>query len=268
MGSVDILGLRNSRAIIDAALAGLPKNAPERTALEQVSRFARLAGDNLDLSKPILASISKPVQVKQIAVSGSNSSLSTFAAETAVVGSMMFVALLLAAGMLALEREENAFGRLVRGLISRTGLVTEKVGLAALAAFVLTTVMLGILAALIGLDFGRVPQWLVALAVGSLAFGAMGVAIGGITREVRSASLAAFVVSLPVAALALIPSGAVSEGLYNVIKVVSGVFPFRPALDALDAAISGGTLLTPLLHLAALTLAFGVIARLSLRRFA
>jgi len=268
VGSVDILGLRNSRAIIDAALAGLPKNAPERTALEQVSRFARLAGDNLDLSKPILASISKPVQVKQIAVSGSNSSLSTFAAETAVVGSMMFVGLLLAAGMLALEREENAFGRLVRGLISRTGLVTEKVGLAALAAFVLTTVMLGILAALIGLDFGRVPQWLVALAVGSLAFGAMGVAIGGIIREVRSASLAAFVVSLPVAALALIPSGAVSEGLYNVIKVISGVFPFRPALDALDAAISGGTLLTPLLHLAALTLAFGVIARLSLRRFA
>ncbi len=268
VGSVDILGLRNSRAIIDAALSGLPKDAPERTALEQVSRFARLAGDNLDLSKPILASISKPVQVKQIAVSGSNSSLSTFAAETAVVGSMMFVGLLLAAGMLALEREENAFGRLVRGLISRTGLVTEKVGLAALAAFVLTVVMLGILAALIGLDFGRLPQWLVALAVGSLAFGAMGVAIGGITREARSASLAAFVVSLPVAALALIPSGAVSEGLYNVIKVISGAFPFRPALDALDAAISGGALLAPLLHLAALTLAFGVIARLSLRRFA
>ena len=41
---------------------------------------------------------------------------------------MMFVALLLAAGMLALEREENAFGRLVRGLVSRTELVAEKVG--------------------------------------------------------------------------------------------------------------------------------------------
>ena len=121
VGSVDILGLRNARSIIEAAIAGLPKDAPERVALEQVSRFAGLAADNLDLSKPILASISKPVQVKQIVVSGSNSSLSAFAAEAAVVGSMMFVALLLAAGMLALEREENAFGRLVRGLISRTG---------------------------------------------------------------------------------------------------------------------------------------------------
>jgi ABC-type transport system involved in cytochrome c biogenesis permease component len=268
VGKVDILGLRRSRAIIEAAIAGLPEGAPERATLEQVSRFANLAAENLDLSKPILASISAPVQVKQTVVSGSSSSFSAFAAEAAVVGSMMFVALLLAAGMLALEREENAFGRLVRGLITRTGLVTEKVGLAALAAFVLTAVMLGILGALIGLDFGRAPLWLVALALGAAAFGAMGVAIGGVTREVRSASLAAFVVSLPVAALALVPSGAVSEGLYDVIRVISGAFPFRPCLLALDAAISGGTLLAPLLHLAALTLAFGAIARISLRRFA
>jgi ABC-2 type transport system permease protein len=268
VGKVDILGLRRARAIVDATLARLPEDAPERTTLEDVSRFAGLAADNLDLSKPILASISKPVQVKTKTLSGSSGTLSAFAAEAAVVGSMMFVALLLGAGMLALEREENAFGRLVRGLISRAGLVAEKVGLAGLAAFVLSTVMLGILGALIGLDFARGPLWLVALAVSAAAFGAMGVAIGGLTREVRSASLAAFVVSLPVAALALVPTGAVSQGLYDVIRIVSGAFPFRPALDALDAAISGGSLLTPLLHLLALTVAFGVIARISLRRFA
>jgi ABC-2 type transport system permease protein len=268
VGSVDILGLRRARTIIDAAIANLPEDAPERVALQQVSRFAGLAADNLDLSKPILASISKPVQVKRVVVSGSNSSLSAFAAEVAVIASMMFVALLLAAGMLALEREENAFGRLVRGLISRTGLVTEKIALAALAAFVTTAVMLGILGALIGLDFGRSPLWLVVLALGAVAFGAMGVAIGGVTREVRSASLAAFVISLPVAALALVPSGALDETLYDAIRIVSAAFPFRPALQALDAAVSGGELLVPLLHLAALTLAFGAIARISLRRFA
>jgi len=267
VGEVDILGLRRARAIIEATLATLPEDAPQRPGLEQVSRFAGLAADNLDLSKPILASISKPVRVTRIIVSGSNASLSAFAAEAAVVGSMMFVALLLAAGMLALEREENAFGRLVRGLVSRTGLVVEKVGLAALAAFVLTTVMLGILAALLGLDFARAPLWLIVLAAGSLAFGAMGVAIGGATREVRSASLAAFVVSLPVAALALVPSGSVADGIYDLIRVISAVFPFRPAMDALDAAISGGDLLAPLLHLVALALVFAALARLSLRRF-
>jgi len=120
----------------------------------------------------------------------------------------------------------------------------------------------------LGLDFARSPLWLVVLAVGSLAFGAMGVAIGGATREVRSASLAAFVVSLPVAALALVPSGAVADGIYDLIRVISAAFPFRPAMDALDAAISGGEILNPVLHLVALALVFSALARLSLKRFA
>ena len=90
----------------------------------------------------------------------------------------------------------------------------------------------------------------------------MGVAIGGLTREVRSASLAAFVVSLPVAALALIPSGAVDEGLYDVIRVVSAVFPFRPASTRSTPPSAAARSSRPLLHLVALTLAFGVIARL------
>jgi len=267
VGKVDILGLRRAQAIVDAAVAGLPADAPERVALQQVSRFARLAADNLDLSKPILSSISSPVRVKQQVIEGSSTSISAFAAEAAVVGSMMFVALLLAAGMLALEREENAFGRLVRGLVSRSALVVQKIGLAALCAFALSAVMLAILAVLLELDFARSPLWLVALAFSAIAFGAMGVAIGAITREVRSASLAAFVLSLPVAALALIPSGAVAQGLFDLIRVVSGAFPFRPSLQALDAAISGGDPLVPLLHLAALTLAFGALARFALRRF-
>jgi ABC-2 type transport system permease protein len=207
------------------------------------------------------------VEVERTVLSGSSAGTDVFTAEVAVVGSMMLVALLLAAGMLALEREENAFGRLVRGLISRTALIAEKVGLAALAAFALTATMLVIFGVLLDLDFARLPQWLAALALAATAFGAMGVALGAVTREVRSASLVAFVVSLPVAVLALVPSIAVSEGVYDVIRVVSGAFPFRPGLAALDAAISGGDLAAPLLHLAALTLAFGAIARLALRRF-
>ena len=51
-----------------------------------------------------------------------------FGVAVAVTLSLMFVTLLLAAGMLALEREEHAFGRLVRGLVSRTGLLVEKIG--------------------------------------------------------------------------------------------------------------------------------------------
>jgi len=169
--------------------------------------------------------------------------------------------------MLALEREENAFGRLVRGLVSRTALLAEKIGLAALCGWVLATVMLLVLAAFLDLDWARAPAWLLALALAALACAALGVALGALAREVRAASLLAFMLTLPVAALALIPSGAVSGWLYDAIRIVSGAFPFKPSLTALDAAIAGTALLVPLAHLAALTVAFAAIARLSLRRF-
>ena len=57
--------------------------------------------------------------------------LTTFAAAVAVALSLMFVAVLLAAGSLALERSENTFERLVRGPLTRTGLLAEKIVLAA-----------------------------------------------------------------------------------------------------------------------------------------
>jgi ABC-2 type transport system permease protein len=179
----------------------------------------------------------------------------------------MFITLLLAAGMLALEREEHAFGRLVRGMVSRTSLLAEKIGLAALCAFVVTLAMLCGLALFVNLDWARVPAWLAALGGGALGFAAMGVAIGGLAREVRAASLLAFLLSLPIAFLALVPSGTVAEGLYDTINVVSGLFPFKPSLRALDAAINGGDLGLPLLHLAGLTVVFAALARLSMRRF-
>ena len=76
VGNVDILGLRRSQAIIEAAVRSLPKDAPERVALTQVARFARLAADNLDVSKPILGTIGSPVDVKQTNVSGATTPLS------------------------------------------------------------------------------------------------------------------------------------------------------------------------------------------------
>ena len=267
VGKVDILGLRRAQAIIEAAARSLPENAPERIALDQVARFARLAADNLDVSKPILATIGSPVEVKQTNVSGSTSSLSSFFVAVAVTVSLMFVALLLAAGLLALERDQHAFGRLVRGLVSRTGLLSEKVLLAALCALGVCLLMLCGLAAFTGLDWARAPAWVAALTAGGLGFAAMGTAIGALAREVQSASLLAFALSLPIAFLALVPSGAVDETLFKVIDGVSSLFPFKPSLNALDAAISGGGLAGPLVHLLALTVGFAVLARLALRRF-
>ena len=183
--------------------------------------------------------------------------------------SLMFITLLLASGLLAVEREENAFARLVRGLVSHTALLAEKAGLAALCSTAVCLLMLAGLGLFVDLDWGRLPLWLVALVAGALAFAALGLAIGALTREVRAASLLAFMLALPLAFLALVPSGAVAPALFDVIRAVSAAFPFKPTLDALDAALNdAGGLAGPLAHLAVLALVFGALSRLGLRRFA
>lgn len=267
---INILGLRNAQGIIESAIGQLPPKDPLRAPLSSVATFARLASENLDVSKPILSSIGQPIRVKQTVVKGKSSSLDSLVAPLTVTVALMFVTLLLAAGMLALEREENAFGRLVRGLVSRLGLVIEKVGLAALCAFVVGLLMLVVLAIFVDLDWGRAVLWLPAVLLSALAFAGLGVAVGCLAREVRSSSLIVFALSLPMAALALVPSGATSDGLYKVIEVVNAVLPFKWALQALDAAVNDAepSLGAPLLHLAVLTAAFVGLARLAVKRFA
>lgn len=268
--TLDILGLKKTKTILDATIATLPKNSANRIALQQVTEFAQLAIQNLNVSDQVLTTVSNPVQVKRVALKGKRVPLDAFAVAVSVTVSLMFVTILLAAGMLALEREENAFLRLVRGLVSRLGLVLEKVLLAALCGLPVALLMMAGISPFVTLDWSQFPLWLIALAVGAVAFGAMGVAIGGVTREVRAASLMAFGLSLPIAFLSLVPSGSVSKGVYDLIGVISAAFPFKPTLDAMNNALagSGGDMLLPLLHLAILAAAFTAIGRLALRRFA
>jgi hypothetical protein len=268
--TLNILGLKKTKTILDATIATLPKNSANRIALQQVTQFAQLAIENLNVSDQVLSTVSNPVQVKRVALKGKRVPLDAFAVAVSVTVSLMFVTILLAAGMLALEREENAFLRLVRGLVSRLGLVLEKVLLAALCGLPVALLMMAGISPFVTLDWSHFPLWLIALAVGAVAFGAMGVAIGGVTREVRAASLMAFGLSLPIAFLALVPSGSVSKAVYDLIGVISAAFPFKPTLDAMDHALtgSGGDMLVPLLHLAILAAAFTAIGRLALRRFA
>src|SRR3954454_19272497 len=265
----DVLGLAKSEAVLKATLKALQKASAAYAQVWAFQRLAKIARDNLGLSNDVLRTVGEPIKVEEHIVKGGKTPLDSFAVAVAVTVSLMFVTLLLAAGTLALEREENAFARLVRGLVSRTGLLVEKGLLAAVAAFVVTFAMLAGLALFVDLDWDRVPFWIVALAGGALAFAAMGLAVGGLAREVRAASLMAFMLSLPIAFLALIPSGSVSQTLYDVTNAISAVFPFKPTLEALNAALNNaGNLGKALLHLALLIVAYGALARLSLRRFA
>jgi ABC-2 type transport system permease protein len=265
-----LLGLRNSRALLRRAIAELPASSPLRSALGQVVGFADLAIEGLGFASPVLGSIGTPLTVDQTMLAGQTTPAATYAATVSVIFSLMLVTMLLAAGMLALEREEHAFARLVRGLVTPGALLAEKVVLAAGCAAAASLVMAAGVSTFVSLEWSRFPLWVVALGLAGIAFGALGVAIGGLAREVRAASLLAFMLSLPIAFIALVPTAAVSGTLKSVLDAVAFVFPFKPALDAANNAFSGTApaIVWPLVHLLGLTLAFGALARLAVRRLA
>jgi ABC-type transport system involved in cytochrome c biogenesis permease component len=263
----NLIGLDEIPALLHRVIAHqLP--GPDRAALERVAAFAGFAAQNLNLSKNVLSTVGQPIRVHSTLLRGRRTPLNTFAVVVAVTVSLMFVCVLLAAGGVALEREEHTLARLARGLVRREALLAEKGLLAAGCSLLVAFAMLAGVGGFVTLDWSRVGLWLLALAFGGVAFGALGVAIGALAREVRAASLLAFLLSLPLAFLALVPAGSVARGFYDAIGAVSFVFPFKASLQALDAAVnrSSPSIGISLLHLAGLTILFGVLARVGLRR--
>jgi ABC-type multidrug transport system permease subunit len=273
-GGLGALGANQNLIALDAIpplLHGVMAHQPpgrDRAALERVADFAQFAAQNLAISRQVLSTIGQPIRVRSTLLHGRRTPLDTFAVVVAVTVSLMFLCVLLAAGGVALEREEGTLARMVRGLVSREALLTEKLLLAAACSFAVAFAMLAGVSAFVTLDWGRVGLWLLALAFGALAFGGLGVAIGALAREVRAASLLAFLLSLPLAFLALVPAGSVSGGFYDAIGAISFVFPFKASLQALDAAVNSASpsIGASVAHLAGLTLLFAVIARVGLRQ--
>ena len=265
--TIDVLGLERTERILKDVRSEV--SGPRREVLDTVIRFAELAGENLSFADELLGSVAEPIAVEKEVVSGDVPPLDTFAIAVAIAITLMFVTTLLVAGSLALEREENTFTRLTRGLVSRAGLLAEKIGLGTICSIAVALILLGVLELFVSLDWGRFPLFGIAIVLAGAAFAAMGSAIGVAAREVRASALAAFALTLPIAFLSLVPTGTVSEGVYDAIRIVTGAFPFRPALDALSAGLSpAGELPLNLLHLALLTAAYFALARLTLRRFA
>jgi ABC-2 family transporter protein len=265
--AVEILGLRATASILQSLRPVVP--ASQRAELDRVIRFATLARDNLDVTAPLIDRLAQPIAVHKQSVSAPTPPLEIFAIAVAATLTLTFVTLLLVAGSLALEREENTFPRLTSGLLSRTGLLAEKIGLGVVVGLVVTLLMLAGVQLFVGLEWSRVGLWLLAIGAGGAGLAAAGAALGAAARDVRAVSLLAFMISLPVALLSLVPSGAVGSSLYDAIRVVTALFPFKPALQAMTAALdsAGPGIGGPLLHLAILIVAYGALARFALRRF-
>jgi ABC-2 type transport system permease protein len=281
--SQDIVGLSHVAPTLEG-VAGRAPSLSDRAALRRIAGFAAFAARNLGLAKDVLTTVSQPIAVKRELLHGRRTPLDAYAVVVAVSISLMFVCVLLAAGGVALEREEHTLARLIRrapapapgrrgrwaerGLVTREGLIAEKTLLAAAGAFAVAFAMLLGVSLFVSLDRSRIGAWALALACGAVGFGALGVAIGALAREVRAASLLAFLLALPLAFLALVPSGSVAGGLYSAIGAISFVFPFKAALQALDAAVNRSSpgLAVSIAHVLGVALLFGALARLGLRR--
>jgi len=190
----------------------------------------------------------------------------------ALAQTITFLALLLAAGAIASERDENAIGRLRRGLISMGELVSAKVALAAVVALALgltIAVVFGVIVEAGGVAGGepwqRLPLLAAGLVVAGAALGALGTLLGALARETRTASLVAVLVVMPVVFLGLVPrevapvAGWLSDGL-----------PFAHAVRYFSASLYDaspwGEVFRELLWLTGLGLVFGGLARVATRR--
>jgi hypothetical protein len=284
----NIIGLSQLAPTVEAVASRTPPGA-DRATLKKIAGFAAFAANNLGIAKNVLATVGQPIAIKSKLLHGRRTPLDTYAVVVAVSISLMLLSVLLAAGGVALEREEHTLARMIRrppaadedagagrlrgrggrgALVTREGLLAEKVLLAAGCGFAVALAMLLGVSAFVPLDVSRVATWTIALLCGALGFASLGVAIGALAREVRAASLLAFLLVLPLAFLALVPSGSVASGLYSVIGAVSFVFPFKAALQALDAAVnqSAPGLAISIVHVLLVALGFGLLARLGLRR--
>ncbi len=181
--TIEILGLNEASEILSAVEEELPPGA-DRDALQEVIEFAGTAEENLEFALPLLGAVSSPIAVEKDVVSGASTSLSAFAIAIAATVTLMFVTVLLVAGSLALEREENAFTRITRSSVGETGLLVEKLALGVVASVAVTLVMLAVLTPFVSIAWDRFGLIALAIVFGGAAFAAFGAAIGSAAREV------------------------------------------------------------------------------------
>jgi len=261
---IDVLGIEKA----DKVLAGMPQT-PKVERLRGFLHDARLALANTD---DALRSTAHPIELVRSPTRGRTWVLSAEVQAYALGLTITFLALMLAAGSLAAERDENVIGRLARGLIGLGHLIWAKVALAAGVAVVLGLAIAVAFGAIIevggvtgGEPWRRLPLLVVGLVLAGGALGALGALLGALAGEARSASLVALLVVMPIVFLGLIPAEVVPPAAW-----ASDALPFAHSVRFFSAALYDlspwGSVLREGLWLVALGAAFGGLARVGARR--
>jgi ABC-type Na+ efflux pump permease subunit len=241
----------------------------------QAERLREFIGDaRLALAQTgnALRATAHPIELERVKARGRSWALSADVQAYALGLTISFLALVLAAGSLSAERDENVVGRLARGLVTLGQLVWAKVLLAAVVALALGLGVSLVFGAIIqignvtgGEPWGRLPLLAVGLLLAGGALGAVGALLGALAREARTASLVALLVVLPIVFLGLVPQEVVPAAGW-----ISDALPFVHAVRFFSAALFDtspwSTVAREALWLCGLGALFGVLARIGTRR--
>jgi len=259
-----IIGLDGTERILN--------QLPRGPKLDKIRDFVGDARKALALTDTAIRSTAHPIDLEEPPLRGRTWALSAQVQAYALGLTITFLALLLAAGALAAERDENVIGRLLRGLITPGGLIGAKLALAAVVSAVLglaVAIAFGIIIDARGVVGGepwvRLPLLALGLLLAGAALGALGSVIGSLAREARAASLVAVLVVMPIVFLGLVPREVVPPAGW-----ISDLFPFAHAVRFFNSALYDsspwGTLWYEALWLIGLTVVGWTIARLNVRR--
>jgi hypothetical protein len=261
---IDILGLEGAARLLEQ----LPPS-PQRSRILGFINDAQLALAETDSA---MRATANPIELVRVADKGRTWALSAQVQSYALALTIAFLTLMLAAGALAAERDENVIGRLARGLVGFGQLVAAKIALAAAVALGLgaaIALVFGVIIQVGGVSGGepwdRLPLLLVGVALAGASLGALGALIGGLAREARTASLVALLVVLPIVFLGLVPNEVVPVAAW-----ISEAFPFAHAVKLFGAALFDASPWAEVgreaLWLVGLGLGFGLMARAAARR--
>ena len=260
----DVLGLRETARLLE--------ELPPGPRLDAIREFVQTAELALDQTGSALRATAHPIELEQASERGRSWALSAQVQAYALALVITLLGLLLAAGALAAERDENVAGRLARGLVSLGQLVAAKAALAAVVSLALGTAIALAFGAAVevgdvegGEPWSRLPLLAAGIALVGACVGALGALVGALAREARSASLVAVLVVLPVVFLGLVPREVAPAAGW-----LSDLLPFAHAVTLFAAALYDvdpwRTVLVEAAWLVGIGLVFAACARLAARR--
>jgi hypothetical protein len=265
---LEMLGLAPAATTVDD-LARRATTPADRAALLRVRDFATAARVALAFADPSLKVVAQPVTIAEHH-RGTDDLLGTRGVGVVLAVGIVLAGILLGAGALAAEREEQTLARLLRGRGTLTTVVAAKVAHVAIVGTTLgvgVTALYRLVAAITGAPApgpGRILLAVPVMALAAAAAGAFGALLATLARDLASSALVSALVALPFVLVGLAPR------LGGSVAAVTGSFPFSPAVDGLAGVLydpsPGNALATAVVHLALLALAAGVAARLLVRR--